>query len=248
MLDLQPNLKSMQLDICFSPALYPYYRKENDTVIVVDVFRASATICAMLENGASAVISVADIEEAKRYKSLGYLVGAERNARQCDFADFGNSPFDYTREKMVGKEVVFTTTNGTQAIDAAKNAKHLFVGTFSNIEALLQKTVEVAARVVILCAGWNNRANVEDTLFGGRFAEKLSERTEVSLESDAVKIALELWQSAKENPLEYLKNSEHYHRLIANGVESDAAYCLKENSVSVVPVHDKKSNKLIAVR
>ena len=241
MLDLQPNMKSMELDICFSPALYPFYRKENDTVIVVDVFRASATLCTMLANGASAVISVADIEEAKRYKSRGYLVGAERNARQCDFADFGNSPFDYTREKVAGKEVVFTTTNGTRAIDAAKNAKHLFVGTFSNIEALMQKTVEVAERVVILCAGWNNRASVEDTLFGGHFAERLSEKTAVSLESDAVRMALELWQSAKDNPLGYLKSSEHYHRLIANGVESDAEYCLKENSVSVVPVFDKSS-------
>lgn len=234
----------MELDICFSPALYPFYRKENDTVIVVDVFRASATLCAMLANGASAVIPVADIEEAKRYKSQGYLVGAERNARQCDFADFGNSPFDYTREKVAGKEVVFTTTNGTQAIDVAKKAKHLFVGTFSNIEALLQKTVEVAERVVILCAGWNNKANVEDTLFGGRFAEKLLEKTDVSLESDTVIMALELWQSAKDNPLDYLKNSEHYHRLIANGVESDAKYCLKENSVSIVPVYDKSSNRL----
>ncbi|MDI9604726.1 MAG: 2-phosphosulfolactate phosphatase [Bacteroidota bacterium] len=235
----------MELDICFSPALYPFYRQKNDTVIVVDVFRASATLCAMLANGASAVISVADIEEAKRYKSRGYLVGAERNAQQCDFADFGNSPFDYTREKVAGKEVVFTTTNGTRAIDAAKKAKHLFVGTFSNIEALVQKTVEVAERVIILCAGWNNRASLEDTLFGGRFTEKLLEKIEASLESDAVKIALELWQSAKENPLDYLKNSEHYHRLIANGVENDAEYCLKENSVSVTPVYDKRSNKLI---
>jgi len=70
----------------------------------------------------------------------------------------------------------------------------------------------------------------------------------VALKSDAVKMALELWQSAKENPLEYLKNSEHYHRLIANGVESDAEYCLKENSVSIVPVYDKRSNKLIVSR
>jgi len=132
-------MKSMELDICFSPALYPFYRKENDTVIVVDVFRASATLCAMLANGASAVITVADIEEAKQYKSRGYLVGAERNARQCDFADFGNSPYDYTREKVAGKEVVFTTTNGTRAIDAAKNAKQLFVGTFFKPRSLIAK-------------------------------------------------------------------------------------------------------------
>jgi len=98
----------MILNICLSPALYPFYKKENDTVIVVDIFRACTTICTAFANGASAIIPVADIEEAKRYKSQGYPVGAERNTQKCDFADFGNSPFDYTREKVEGKEIVFT--------------------------------------------------------------------------------------------------------------------------------------------
>lgn len=235
----------MILDLCPSPALYPYYQKENVTLIVVDVFRASATMCAMLHNGATAVIPVADIESARQYKTAGFLVGAERKTQKCDFADFGNSPFDYKKEIVAGKEVVFTTTNGTMAIEMGKESNELFIGTFSNIDRLADKCV-ASERVVVLCAGWNNRINMEDTLFGGAFAEKLAERGDLILGSDAVKIALSLWQQAKSDPLEYLKKSDHYRRLIDNGVEDDAAYCLQQNTVSVVPSYHKQDKKLRA--
>ncbi|WP_298648389.1 2-phosphosulfolactate phosphatase [uncultured Proteiniphilum sp.] len=236
----------MILDICTSPALYPYYKKENDTVVVVDVFRASATICKMLHNGAESIIPVAGIEEAKQYKSEGFLVGAERNARKCDFADFGNSPSDYTLERVSGKEVVFTTTNGTQAIQAARGCRQLFIGTFSNIDAVLEASLRSAERVVILCAGWENRINIEDMLFGGAFAEKLGEKDELIIGSDSVRIAMELWQQAKDHLLEYVKKSDHYHRLVENGVEADAAYCLQMNTAPVVPYYHKNEKKIRA--
>lgn len=238
----------MILDLCPCPVLYPYYQKEGDTVIVVDAFRASATICAAFASGVTAVIPVASIEEAKQYKSEGFLVGAERNARKCDFADFGNSPFDYRPEKVSGKELVFTTTNGTQAIQVAKECSQLFIGTFSNIDALLDLSLQCSDRIVILCAGWENKINIEDTLFGGAFAEKLTEKSKLTIGSDSVRIALELWQQAKNNPLEYLKNSDHYARLIANGAVSDAPYCLQMNTLQMVPIYNSQERKLKAIR
>ncbi len=234
----------MILDLCPSPALYPYYEKEGDTVVMVDAFRASATICAAFAAGASAVIPIASIEEAKRYKSEGFLVGAERNARKCDFADFGNSPFDYTPAQVAGRELVFTTTNGTQAIHAARSCHRLFVGTFTNIDAVLEAARNSSPRTVILCAGWENRINIEDMLFGGAFAEKASEMEELIIGSDSVRIACELWKQAKDNPLEYVKNSDHYARLVANGVAGDAPYCLEMNAVDLVPVYNKQEKKL----
>lgn len=232
------------VDICLSPALYPFYQKENDVVVVVDIFRATTTMCAAFNNGAAAIIPIADIELARKYKSEGFLVGAERKTRRVEFADFGNSPFEYSQEKVSGREIVFTTTNGTRAIDAAKDCGRLLIGAFSNIDMLTDKCLQWGERIIILCAGWNNKVNIEDTLFGGAFVEKLSEKAEVALESDAVRIALGLWESAKDSPLDYIKNSDHYRRLIANGVESDAAYCLRQNTVSVVPYYDRDIKKL----
>src|SRR5690554_741506 len=236
----------MTLDLCPSPALYPFYRKGNDTVIVVDIFRASTTMCTMLHNGAAAIITVPAIEDAIQYKSAGFLVGAERQTRKCDFADFGNSPFDYRREKVLGKEIVFTTTNGTMAIEMGRESRMLYIGAFSNIDVLANRCMKDSDRVVILCAGWHNRINMEDTLFGGAFAEALSCRGEITHGSDAIKIATELWQKAKNDPLGYLQKSDHYQRLINNGVEDDAAYCLQHNTVTVVPVYNSADKKIRA--
>jgi|SRR5690554_21391 len=234
----------MTLDLCPSPALYKYYKSENDTVIVVDVFRASATMCTMLNNGASAIIPVPDSKTAKEYKLKGYLVGAERNTKKCDFADFGNSPFDYTAEKVKGENIVFSTTNGTRAIDEAKDCKELIIGTFPNISALADRCVKRAERVVVLCAGWNNRVNIEDTLFGGAFAEELSLKTDVEFNSDAIRMSYELWLKVKGNLKEFIQVSDHYKRLIKNEASGDADYCLTPNNISKVPVYNKIDGKI----
>lgn len=233
----------MTIEICVSPALYPYYERQNDTVIIVDILRASTTICAMLKNGASAVIPVAGLDEAEAFKQKGYLIGAERNAQKCGFADFGNSPFDYTSERVSGRELVFTTTNGTQAVHAARKAQHLYIGAFSNINALAKKCVN-DERIVVLCAGWNNKMNMEDTLFGGAFIEEMQKLREVEMSSDSADIALHLWRTARENPLEYVKKTEHYARLVKNGVENEAAFCLMQNTAAVVPVYHRATNRL----
>lgn len=234
---------TMTIEICVSPALYPYYEGENDTVIIVDILRASTTICVMLKNGASAVIPVAGLDEAEAYKQKGFLVGAERNAQKCAFADFGNSPLDYAAELVSGREVVFTTTNGTQAVQTARKASNLYIGAFSNISALARKCVN-DDRIVVVCAGWNNRMNIEDTLFGGAFIAEMQKLRELQITSDASQIAFKLWQSAKENPLEYVKKTEHYARLLKNGVENEAAFCLMQNTAAVVPVYGKATNRL----
>lgn len=236
----------MIVDICPSPALYPFYQKENDVVVVVDIFRATTTMCAAFNNGATAIIPIADIDLAKKYKSEGFLVGAERQTRRVEFADFGNSPFEYKEEIVSGREIVFTTTNGTRAIEAAKHCNQLFIGAFSNIDALADQCLSEGERIVVLCAGWNNKVNIEDTLFGGALAEKLSLKTDVLFETDTVRMGIQLWSLAKENPLEFVKSSDHYKRLVDNGVESDAAFCFMQNTVSVVPVYDKSTRKITA--
>lgn len=234
----------MKIEVCLSQALYPFYKQENDIVIVVDIFRATTTICTILSNGAISVIPVASIEDARKYKNEGYIVGGERNAKKIDFADFGNSPFDYKKDIIEGKEIVFTTTNGTQAIEAAKDCKKLFIGAFSNIDALVKECIEIGGRVVILCAGWKNRVNAEDTLFAGAFTEKISLLSNVEYGSDSTRMALEMWHRAKDKPIEYLKSSDHYNRLIKNNAEGDIKYCFEENTTHITPWYCKDTNKL----
>ena len=234
----------MKVDVCFSPALYPYYADNNNyIVVVVDIFRATTTMCAALKNGANCIIPVASIEEAQQYKAKGYLVGAERNVKRCDFADFGNSPFDYTKEKVEGKEIVFTTTNGTQAIEAAANADILTIGAFSNISALTEFCIQKQKDVMILCAGWNNRFNIEDTLFGGALADRLMAKGYTSA-SDATQVALSMWQEAKSDLRGYINRTEHIKRLEANNLQDSVEYCLTVDTANLVPLYDNVNKVL----
>lgn len=234
----------MKVEICFSPALYPYYSESNDKiVVVVDIFRATTTMCAALKNGAKNIIPVASIDEAREYKTKGYLVGAERNVKRCDFADFGNSPFDYTEDKVKGKEIVFTTTNGTQAIEMASDSDILIIGAFSNISVVADFCVNKQKDVLILCAGWNNRFNIEDTLFAGALAQKLLDKSYTSA-SDAVQLALSMWKEAQPDIRTYINRTEHIKRLEANNLQDSAEYCLTDNTVNLVPIYDKATGKI----
>lgn len=235
----------MKVEVCFSPALYPYYRGDNNNkiVVVTDIFRASTTICAAFENGVKSIIPVASVEEALTYKNKGYLVGAERNVKRCDFADFGNSPFDYTVEKVKGQDVVFTTTNGTMAIEMASDADFLIIGAFSNISAVADFCQSKGKDVIVLCAGWNNRFNIEDSLFGGALADKLIQKGYIDA-SDSVEVTLQMWNEAKTCVRKYINKTEHIKRLEANNLQDSVDYCLTCDTVSLVPVYDKKTGKL----
>lgn len=234
----------MKVDVCFSPALYPYYENKDAIVVVVDIFRATTTMCTALKNGAKCIIPVASIEETQQYKTKGYLVGAERNVKRCDFADFGNSPFDYTPEKVNGKEVVFTTTNGTQAIEKASDCYCLLIGAFSNISSIADFCLKEQKDVIVLCAGWNNKINIEDSLYGGALAELLINSGQYTPASDATTITLAMWEEAKSNPRKYIDKTEHIKRLEANNLQDSAEYCLTNDTVPIVPIYNKETKKI----
>ena len=233
----------MVVDVCFSPVLYPKYHREEGVVVVVDIFRATSTMIAAFENGARSIRPVATIDEAKKWKANGFLVGAERNCRQCTFADFGNSPFNYKPKMVNGKDIVFTTTNGTKAILYAKSAYRIITGSFVNLQAVADDCIKEKKDVVVVCAGWEDKINIEDTLFGGALVELLQLHG-FHPAGDAAKIALVLWQKAKSNLLDYIRQTEHYKRLKFNYLEDNIPYCLTLNQSKLVPVYSIKENLL----
>ena len=123
----------------------------NSVVIIIDILRASSAICTAFANGAAAIIPVAEVSEAKEYKTRGYLVAAERDGYILDFADFGNSPFNFTREKVEGKTIVYSTTNGTGIINLASSASIIAIGSFLNMTPLQMAFKQEKRCFVILC-------------------------------------------------------------------------------------------------
>ena len=123
-MDIRKNV-----EVCYTPGEYEYFKGEYDIVVVIDVLRATSAICAAFENGIRSIIPVATIEEAQDYKDRGYLVGAERKGQIVEGFDFGNSPYSYMNEDFKGKDVVLSTTNGTKALSIASDAETVVVGS-----------------------------------------------------------------------------------------------------------------------
>lgn len=235
----------MNIEICFSPALFQYYYTENSIVVIVDVFRATTSICTAFHNGLKSVKTVASVEEAKKWQKKGFLVAAERNTQKVDFADFGNSPFDFTAEKVNGKELVFTTTNGTQAVETAKKADEILIGAFSNIDSLSDYCKNSDKNIIVLCSGWNNKFCTEDTLFAGALVENLIESKKYTIYSDSAITALKFWEISKNDLSLVIKNTEHYKRLVNNNLTDSVDFCLTANTTNVVPKYNNSLKSFI---
>jgi len=226
-----------KVEVVPSPALFPVYFDNSDcTVVVIDVFRATSAICAAFESGIDSLIPVATMEEAVEYKQKGFLVGAERNAEVVEGFDFGNSPLAFKDGQFKGKSLVLTTTNGTKAIEMAKPANRVVVGAFTNLNAVCDYIEKEDRDVLLLCAGWKDRFNLEDTLFAGAVAQKISQNLRFRNLSDSSIAAINMYNSAKDDMYGFLGESSHRKRLSRLNMEEDIIYCLTLNQSNIVPV------------
>lgn len=226
-----------KVEVCFSPELFPvYFHSQDCIVVVIDIFRATSAMCTAFEHGVKKIIPVATLEEALEYKKKGYLVGAERGGEIVEGFDFGNSPFSYMGPEIVGQEIVLTTTNGTQALNIARAADQVVVGSFLNISSLCDWLNEQEKDVLLLCAGWKGRFNQEDTIFAGAVVEKLIRNPLFNELADSAISSLNLYHLAKSNLGKFLENSSHRRRLKKLNLEKDINYCLQHDLTSSVPV------------
>ena len=237
------NSVKLKIDACFSPFLYPVYEDNDSIVVIIDILRATSAICTAFEHGAEKVIPVASVEEAREFKKQGYTVGAERNAVTVEGFDFGNSPFSYMGEQVRGKTIVITTTNGTHAIQVARYAHKVVIGSFLNIDSLCEWLVEENRNILLLCSGWKNKFNLEDALFAGAVTEKISSMSSRFKHGDASLALKYLYQLAEKDPNKFLNYSSHKERLAGLNLKKDIRYCLTPNQTRVIPV--LKGNALV---
>lgn len=225
-----------KLETCFSPALYEPEEYVNSIVVVIDILRASSAMCTAFANGATAIIPVADVSEAKDYKARGYLVAAERDGYVLDFADFGNSPFNFTKEKVEGKTIVYSTTNGTGIINLASSAHMTVIGSFLNIGALTRWLIRQERNVLLFCAGWKNKFNIEDTVCAGAISEKLMESNLYSTICDSTLAAMDLWVMAGPDLSGYIDKAAQRTRLRDKNLDDCIDFCLSFDFTDKIPV------------
>lgn len=222
------------IDVCLTPELLHLHNIENSIVVVVDIFRATSCMTTAFANGVGSIIPVATIDECVAYQQQGYLAAAERDGKTPEGFDFDNSPFSYMVDKVKDATICVTTTNGTLAITKSKSAVKVMVGSFLNLGALATYLKDQQYDVLILCAGWKGKPNLEDTLFAGALVERLKE--EFMIEEDSALMALRQYQNAKDDLLSYVASSSHVRRLQRLGIQKDIAYCLQHDLYDVLPV------------
>jgi 2-phosphosulfolactate phosphatase len=225
-----------KLETCFSPVLYKPEEHYDSIVVVIDILRASSAIVTAFANGAAAIIPVAEVDEAKDYKSRGYLVAAECDGYVLDFADFGNSPFNFTREKVEGKTIVYRTTNGTGIVNLSSSAAGTVIGSFLNFEALTQWLFKQEKDVLLFCAGWKNRFNLEDTVCAGAIAEVLMADNKYSTICDSTFAAIDLWSLARHNLRHYIEKVAQRSRLRDKKLDDCLDFCLTLNYTDKIPL------------
>jgi 2-phosphosulfolactate phosphatase len=233
----------MNLEVLFTPADFAALgsRDLKDTACVVfDVFRATSTMITALANGASAIIPAGEISEALaiRKREPKVLLGGERDGLRIRAAltggidfDFGNSPREFTKDKVAGKIIVMTTTNGTQALRACARAKQILIGSFLNLQATADFLArQIPENLVIVCSGTFDQAACEDVLAAGALCDVLWERCEGGAISDSAQMSRALFQLAQSNLLNAAQQSRNGRRLSSRPeLREDVPFCLQRN-------------------
>ncbi|MDP1621516.1 MAG: 2-phosphosulfolactate phosphatase [Bacteroidales bacterium] len=239
-MDMDSNAENIHsIEVCFTPKLLSeILTKDHYVLALVDILRATTSICAAFDKGVKRILPVATLEEAKAMKEAGYLVASELDGQKLDFADFGNSAFNFTREAIGGKTLAYCTTNGTRALETAKSAGKVAIGAFINLSALTKWLVRQDRNVVILCSGWKNKFCLEDTLFAGALTDHLLKTRQFTTVCDSAAAALDLWRLARPDILGYIEKSAHRHRLKNLDLDDIIPYSFTIDSTSVVPVYE----------
>lgn len=234
--------KKPELHTSFSPGLLQLYDVVNSVVVIIDVLRATSTIATALYNGAKCVIPVDNVPKCIELgKKIDAITAGERDGKVAEGLQYGNSPFEYPREFINGRTLVLTTTNGTKLLHMAleKGASHIVTGSFPNLSAVCDYLLEQKSHVILACAAWKDRVNMEDALFAGAVITRV--KNHFSINCDSSQIAETLYQQGKKNLYEFMKekNASHYHRLTGFGLEKDIRYCLSADKANVLPFYEE---------
>ncbi len=229
------------LSTCLSPSLLHLYDVSNSIVVIIDILRATSTIATALYNGAKSIIPVDSVAECiKLGRQMDVITAGERDGKIADGLKYGNTPFQYGPEFINGKTLVLTTTNGTRLLHMAlaDGATGIITGSFCNLSSVCDYLVAQNKNVILACAAWKDRINIEDTLFAGAVNSRI--KNNFVQNCDASKIAETLYEQAKNDVFGFLKEKDasHFQRLMNYGLENDIKYCLTTDNANVLVLYE----------
>lgn len=225
-----------QIKVILSPALFPLYSNDfkDSNIVVIDILRATTTMVHALANGALGIKPLATPDEAIKYQNQGFVCAAERDGVPYPGFELGNSPMSFSQEIVTDKYIALTTTNGTRCIEMAKPFGNVYIGSFLNISALANHLLADNKPVLLFCAGWKDKVNLEDTLFAGALIEKIMDKSSY-IDCDAMQIALDVFYQSSGDLNGYLQKASHVQRFKNLHID-DLSFCLQTDIYSHVPM------------
>jgi 2-phosphosulfolactate phosphatase len=235
-----PNAKP-NLYTSMSPALLDLYDVAQATIVIIDVLRATSTIATALYNGARHIVPVDSVAKCIELgRQINCITAGERDGKIAEGLSYGNSPFEYNRTFIEGKILVLTTTNGTRLLHMAleKGAREIVTGSFANLDAVCEYLIKQKSNVILACAAWKDKINIEDSMFAGAVIDKIQDH--FTIECDSSHIAATIYNEARHDLFGFMKknNASHYNRLMSFGLEKDIRYCLEANLANVLPIYE----------
>jgi len=215
------------IEVCFSPELIHLHELSGKLVVVVDIFRATSTMVAALAHGVKEILPFEDLESCRAMQAKGYLIAGERDGLIAPGFELGNSPVAFLEGNYAGKKLAMTTTNGTVAIEKSMGSAEILIGAFPNLQATASYIQSRNLDVLIHCAGWKGRFNLEDSLYAGALVQMLS-GSHTNQEDGALAMS-SLFAQEGNNLTSYLAQASHAKRLQNHGIEADIFFCLTLN-------------------
>lgn len=229
-----------KIDVFISSQSFQEEDLRDKTAVVIDVLRASSTMVTALDHGAKGVIPVADMGDASKISqnldSPHYLLSGEKDGIKIEGYDLGNSPLDYTTDRVEAKTIIFNTTNGTKAIKRAGLAREIVIGSFLNLDVIVDYLQSVDNDIALVCAGWRGRLSLEDLLCAGNIISELADGTLPDYVQDGAKVAFGLYEKIGDDIEAAIKTSNYAVRLKDIVSDDDLAYCCQRNILQVLPV------------
>lgn len=243
-------MKESRLEVLFSPAEFgalPQRDLRGAACVVFDILRATTSIVMALASGAEAVIPVETIAEAValRKADATLLLAGERDGLRIGAAlsggvefDLGNSPREFTRERVAGRVVAMTTTNGTRGLKSCMGADAVYAASFLNLEAVAQAVLgRNAAKVLLVCSGTYEEASYEDTLAAGALADRLWGHFAPDEIADSAQIARHIYLAARGDLLGAMQHARNGRRLLGMPeLAADVPFCLQRDAQPLLAV------------
>ncbi|MGL5647639.1 MAG: 2-phosphosulfolactate phosphatase family protein [Clostridium sp.] len=230
----------MKVDIIITPEHINEEYIKGKNIVVIDMLRATSVMTTAFKNGCKEVIPFLTVEEvfeeANKLGRENCILGGERNAKKIEGFDLSNSPLEYTKEVVLDKTILMTTTNGTKALNKVRDGKRVYIASVLNGKKIAERLAKLNEDVIIVNAGTDGEFTMDDFICSGYIISEIKKITEKIELTDISKTAKYIYEK-NENIESFIMMAKHYGRMKELNLFKDIEYCIEKEDLNIIPIY-----------